>query len=227
MFIVLTANSADAATQNWKDATGKFSVEAEFLRIEGDTVFLRRTDGVEIKVPLARLDANSKQQAQRLETARTIPKAPPATIAVTPPASAVSAQIDAPVTLPDKHQADADKAFADGKSYFLWLLTPEPVKGTNIGSSSVDFEVGYLAAPGRPPSPFNDSTILTTQSGAHFTGSSKAKPGQKIGKQKVGSFLFNQRVSGQGTVSVTFESDADFGKRVPISNSLSVSVSFP
>jgi hypothetical protein len=39
----------------WKDNTGQFEVEAEYLNIDDEGVCLRKTDGKEIKVPLSRL----------------------------------------------------------------------------------------------------------------------------------------------------------------------------
>jgi len=50
----------------WTDNTGKYRVQAEFLHLERDTVHLRKTDGKQIAVPLARLSANSQEQARRL-----------------------------------------------------------------------------------------------------------------------------------------------------------------
>ena len=41
--------------REWKDNTGKFSVEAELVKAQEDSVLLKRTDGVVIKVPLRRL----------------------------------------------------------------------------------------------------------------------------------------------------------------------------
>ncbi len=54
------------AADTWTDDTGQFQVEAEFLLLHGQDVYLRRTDGVTIKVPLARLSATSQRLAQRL-----------------------------------------------------------------------------------------------------------------------------------------------------------------
>ena len=41
--------------RNWKDKSGKFSVDAEFVKLQNGLVHLRRADGKESKVPLARL----------------------------------------------------------------------------------------------------------------------------------------------------------------------------
>ncbi len=39
----------------WSDSTGTFTVVAEFLALVGDTVRLKRSDGVEVEIPMARL----------------------------------------------------------------------------------------------------------------------------------------------------------------------------
>jgi hypothetical protein len=49
--------------QTWTYASGK-TVQAEFLRLSGNTVFLRPADGNSIMVPLSRLD-NASQEAAR------------------------------------------------------------------------------------------------------------------------------------------------------------------
>ncbi len=54
------------AAETWTDDTGQFQVEAEFLLLHGQDVYLRRTDGVTLKVPMARLSAASQRLAQRL-----------------------------------------------------------------------------------------------------------------------------------------------------------------
>jgi hypothetical protein len=54
------------AASVWVDATGKFRIEASFIRLEGPTVVLRRSDGKEISVPLEKLAPDSQRQAQAL-----------------------------------------------------------------------------------------------------------------------------------------------------------------
>jgi len=63
-----------AAAEVWKDSTGQFQVEADFLGIRGTDVYLKKTNGVTIRVPLDRLDAESQQLARQLA----IPAAPAA-----------------------------------------------------------------------------------------------------------------------------------------------------
>lgn len=50
----------------WRDKTGKFSVEAEFLGFKSGKVQLRKTDGSEIEVPLDRLAEEDQKFAKDL-----------------------------------------------------------------------------------------------------------------------------------------------------------------
>ncbi len=47
----------------WTDATGKFKVEATFVRIDQQNVILKRSDGKEISVPLSKLNEESRKRA--------------------------------------------------------------------------------------------------------------------------------------------------------------------
>src|SRR6267154_2399320 len=47
--------AASAEVRTWSDATGKFSVSAELVEVQGGKAVLRRSDGKEIKVPVERL----------------------------------------------------------------------------------------------------------------------------------------------------------------------------
>ena len=47
--------AASAEVRTWNDSTGKFSVSAELVEVQGDTALLRRADGKELKVPLEKL----------------------------------------------------------------------------------------------------------------------------------------------------------------------------
>ena len=49
------ATASPGWAREWKDNTGKFSVEAELVRVQEDSVVLKKTDGVVIQVPLSRL----------------------------------------------------------------------------------------------------------------------------------------------------------------------------
>lgn len=57
--------------RTWSDNTGTFSVEAEFLALDGDTVHLRRSDGKELEVPMRRLSEPDQEAARKLAEAVT------------------------------------------------------------------------------------------------------------------------------------------------------------
>ncbi len=62
-FGVRTMSHADERT--WKDITGKFEVEAEFLALEGGQVSLKKTSGQVIQVPLNRLSGPDQRWIAR------------------------------------------------------------------------------------------------------------------------------------------------------------------
>jgi len=47
----------DASARTWTDVTGKYKIEADFVEASADAVKLRRTSGIVISVPLAKLSA--------------------------------------------------------------------------------------------------------------------------------------------------------------------------
>jgi tetratricopeptide (TPR) repeat protein len=50
----------------WTDSTGKHSIEAEFLALEGDKVVLRGQKGNRISISLSKLDSTSRSRAEKL-----------------------------------------------------------------------------------------------------------------------------------------------------------------
>lgn len=52
--------------RTWSDTTGKFKVEARIARLQGDAVVLRRADGKEITVPVAKLSPDDQQIVRNL-----------------------------------------------------------------------------------------------------------------------------------------------------------------
>jgi hypothetical protein len=51
-----------AAARTWKDSNGRFSVEAEFVKVDEGIVYLKRTDtGKTVRVPLERLSAADRR----------------------------------------------------------------------------------------------------------------------------------------------------------------------
>ncbi|MCU0874706.1 MAG: SHD1 domain-containing protein [Pirellulaceae bacterium] len=126
--IMLAASAAPAAAEVWKDGSGKFQVEAEFLGIRGTDLYLKKPNGMTIKVPLARLSAESQQLARQLA----MPAAPAAPAAGDTPdaaARALQASMEAGElravwdALPSSYQRDVNDLvhmFAANMDADLW-----------------------------------------------------------------------------------------------------------
>jgi sulfatase modifying factor 1 len=54
-------DTAKPALRTWKDSTGQFSIQATFVRVNGDLVILQGIDKKEISLPLAKLSAADQQ----------------------------------------------------------------------------------------------------------------------------------------------------------------------
>ncbi len=61
MWVLLIANSpqllAQEKARTWRDAGGKFSIEATLVEVQADTVRLQKSDGSKISVPIAKLSS--------------------------------------------------------------------------------------------------------------------------------------------------------------------------
>ena len=62
----VATGTGHALGETWADSTGQFKVEAQFLGIKANKVYLKKENGVVIAVPLDRLSAASQQLAQQL-----------------------------------------------------------------------------------------------------------------------------------------------------------------
>lgn len=58
-----------ALAETWVDRSGSFRIEAAFVGVEGKDVTLKKSDGSIVRVPIAKLDAESVAQAKRLYAA--------------------------------------------------------------------------------------------------------------------------------------------------------------
>jgi len=52
--------------RQWSDVTGKFTVQARFLRVDGETVILEREDGVKVGIEIHKLSPQDRQYLQEL-----------------------------------------------------------------------------------------------------------------------------------------------------------------
>lgn len=62
----LATGTHSALGETWSDSSGQFKVEAQFLGLKANKVYLKKENGVVIAVPLDRLSAESQQQARQL-----------------------------------------------------------------------------------------------------------------------------------------------------------------
>lgn len=67
--LVVATGVAICAERTWTDSTGKFSVDAEFVRGEGDFVVLKKSDGEELRVPRAKLSDQDREFLDSLANA--------------------------------------------------------------------------------------------------------------------------------------------------------------
>lgn len=60
------AKSGTGALRKWQDATGKFSIDAEFVSLTGDKIELKRADGKFLTLPLDKLSTVDQEVAKAL-----------------------------------------------------------------------------------------------------------------------------------------------------------------
>jgi len=57
---IVMVQAAICAERTWTDSSGKFSIDAELVEVDGKTVVLKKADGEEVKVPLDRLSTRDQ-----------------------------------------------------------------------------------------------------------------------------------------------------------------------
>lgn len=72
LHFVLFASAQDASKptekRTWTDTTGKFKIEASFVKQDGEQVELKRADGKTVKLPFAKLSAADQEFIKKLDT---------------------------------------------------------------------------------------------------------------------------------------------------------------
>lgn len=70
MIILLLVTTTNGDAREWKDKSGKFSIEAELVKVDGDKVHLQKEDGKAVVVPLSKLsDADRKFLTDQAQSA--------------------------------------------------------------------------------------------------------------------------------------------------------------
>ncbi|MBC7852343.1 MAG: hypothetical protein IAF94_02815, partial [Pirellulaceae bacterium] len=65
VLLCIFSAAALAAPRKWKDVSGKHTTEADFVELDGASLRLKRTDGKEVVIPLARLAVDDQIYAMR------------------------------------------------------------------------------------------------------------------------------------------------------------------
>lgn len=78
LFMTCCLLAQSGLAETWVDRSGNFRIEAAFVGVEGKNVALKKTDGSIVRVPIAKLDAESVAQAKRLYEASKRPGTTPA-----------------------------------------------------------------------------------------------------------------------------------------------------
>lgn len=160
--VALVATGTNSAfAETWSDSSGQFKVEAEFLGLKANKVYLKKESGVVIAVPLDRLSAESQQLARQL--------AAPAPTAGDTPDGTVRAwmtgieQGNLKVvwdSLPPSYQSDVNDlvhTFAENMDAQVWNAGAGIVKkGVRILKEKKQF---ILAHPGMQQVPVDADTI--------------------------------------------------------------------
>lgn len=71
-----SSSIAADGVRSWKDATGKFSVDAELIEVREQSVRLKKNDGSEIEVPISKLSKGDREflASRKHETAKAEPE---------------------------------------------------------------------------------------------------------------------------------------------------------
>ncbi len=68
------ALSSDVVAREWRDKTGKFRIEAEFVDIDGDNIRLRRRDGTVISVSIGLLSDSDQRHLESIQSPQLDPE---------------------------------------------------------------------------------------------------------------------------------------------------------
>jgi hypothetical protein len=136
-FGLLVAASAalGGETRTWTDKSGSYSIQAEFVELNGDLVFLRHQDGKELRVPLEKLSPADQEYVRQVPSSK--PENP---FAVSHPSAATMSQ-------PSGELDSNEPAGQDGGTLREVVATGHATKFRN-GTSS---ETGRVQFPIRSP----------------------------------------------------------------------------
>jgi hypothetical protein len=134
---------AQEATESykWTDISGARTIDAKFVRLEGDSVVLEKADGSEVTVPLNKLNLKSQAQAKRLGNPKAFEKQPSSSEKMKPSGSdtasadsADSAESSSRATLPQGITATetlkiiADELGKENYGILIDTMSPEQIQ---------------------------------------------------------------------------------------------------
>lgn len=118
VFVFISTLTLSAWSETWSDASGKFSIDAKFVGVEGKSIVLLKPDGKKISVPIAKLSEPSREQAKQLYRANMraldAEATSPADNSTLPNASRPARVLDFQPPIPPA--ATAKRVFPDGLS---------------------------------------------------------------------------------------------------------------
>lgn len=81
----LVAQTPDSEMKTWVDESGKFSIKAKYIKLDGDTLQLQAADGKQLNVPFSKLNFASQLQAKKASDPKAYePPVLPSTLAAPP-----------------------------------------------------------------------------------------------------------------------------------------------
>ena len=112
----------------WTDISGSRTIDAKFVRLEGESVVIEKSDGTEVTVPLNKLNLKSQAQAKRMANPKAFEKKPSTPKEMKEKPAATDAADDKETAEP----TDAKKA--DSSSTATTAKLPEPSIPANLSA---------------------------------------------------------------------------------------------
>lgn len=112
----------------WTDISGSRTIDAKFVRLEGESVVIEKSDGTELTVPLNKLNLKSQAQAKRMANPKAFEKKPSAPKDMKDKPAATDAA-------DDKNTAEkADAKKEDVSSTATTAKLPDPIIPANLSA---------------------------------------------------------------------------------------------
>jgi thiol-disulfide isomerase/thioredoxin len=147
ILLATVAEVASAEERTWSDATGKFSVSAELVEVQGGKALLRRVDGKEIKVSVERLCDADQAFIKTHDGSRLLPSAADADKAISDVATRFYSDLRTAERAVARQNLTkkAESVMSAGKSPLAGLPQPQQDKtAIKVGNAKLDGEVAEI-----------------------------------------------------------------------------------